>query len=78
LTAGKLLPAEVLEQILAKTDGVPQFVEELLRLGLLVDACDQLDHWIDRTSKGPAVELSNSAAASTPRSAICSALSSTR
>jgi class 3 adenylate cyclase/predicted ATPase len=31
LTANKQLPAEVLEQILAKTDGVPLFVEELTR-----------------------------------------------
>ena len=31
VTAGKSLPAEVLEQILAKTDGVPLFVEELTK-----------------------------------------------
>ena len=30
-TGGKALPAEVLEQILAKTDGVPLFVEELTK-----------------------------------------------
>ena len=29
---GKLLPAEVVEQIVAKTDGVPLFVEELTRM----------------------------------------------
>src|SRR5262249_40851772 len=42
LTAGKALPKEVLEQILAKTDGVPLFVEELtktiLESGLLCEA----------------------------------------
>jgi class 3 adenylate cyclase len=42
---GKALPAEVLEQILLKTDGVPLFVEELtkavLELGLLRDAGDR-------------------------------------
>ena len=41
ITGGKQLPQEVLEQILAKTDGVPLFVEELtkavLESGLLED-----------------------------------------
>jgi predicted ATPase/class 3 adenylate cyclase len=41
ITGGKPLPQEVLEQILAKTDGVPLFVEELtkavLESGLLED-----------------------------------------
>jgi predicted ATPase/class 3 adenylate cyclase len=44
ITAGKALPQEVLEQILAKTDGVPLFVEELtntiLESGLLREAGD--------------------------------------
>src|SRR5262249_56169495 len=31
---GKSLPAEVMEQIVAKTDGVPLFVEELTRMVL--------------------------------------------
>jgi class 3 adenylate cyclase/predicted ATPase len=31
ITAGKALPAEVLDQIVAKTDGVPLFVEELTK-----------------------------------------------
>ena len=42
VTGGKALPAEVLDQIIAKTDGVPLFVEELtktvLESGLLRDA----------------------------------------
>jgi predicted ATPase len=45
VTAGKALPNEVLEQIVAKTDGVPLFVEELtknvLESGLLEDAGDR-------------------------------------
>jgi class 3 adenylate cyclase/tetratricopeptide (TPR) repeat protein len=44
---GKRLPPEVLEQILAKTDGVPLFVEELTRTmiesGYLVDRGDHYD-----------------------------------
>ncbi|HXH12589.1 MAG TPA: adenylate/guanylate cyclase domain-containing protein [Alphaproteobacteria bacterium] len=32
LTVGKPLPAEVLEQVVAKTDGVPLFVEELVKM----------------------------------------------
>src|SRR6202040_4488016 len=31
ITSGKALPAEVLDQIIAKTDGVPLFVEELTK-----------------------------------------------
>ena len=45
VTGGKALPAEVLEQIVAHTDGVPLFVEELtksvLESGLLREAGDQ-------------------------------------
>jgi class 3 adenylate cyclase/predicted ATPase len=45
LTGGKPLPPEVLEQILAKTDGVPLFVEELtktvLESGLLTETGDR-------------------------------------
>lgn len=44
VTAGKQLPAEVLDQILAHTDGVPLFVEELtksvLESGLLLETGD--------------------------------------
>jgi predicted ATPase len=31
---GKILPPEVVEQIVAKTDGVPLFVEELTKMVL--------------------------------------------
>jgi predicted ATPase len=45
VTGGKELPAEVYEQIISKTDGVPLFVEELtkavLESGLLQDAGDR-------------------------------------
>ncbi len=47
LTGGKVLPVEVLDQILAKTDGVPLFVEELTKTvldsGLLADAGDHYE-----------------------------------
>ena len=47
ITAGKALPKEVMNQILARTDGVPLFVEELtksvLETGLLVE---QDDHYV--------------------------------
>ena len=33
MTGGKTLPAEVMEEILARTDGVPLFVEELTKDG---------------------------------------------
>jgi class 3 adenylate cyclase/tetratricopeptide (TPR) repeat protein len=48
LTNGKTLPGELLEQILAKTDGVPLYVEELtkaiLESGELKDAGDHYDY----------------------------------
>ena len=44
---GKALPAEVVEQIVAKTDGVPLFVEELTKMvlesGLLQERDDRYD-----------------------------------
>jgi class 3 adenylate cyclase/predicted ATPase len=44
LTHGKTLPAEVLEQVIAKTGGVPLFVEELIKMvlesGLVQEAED--------------------------------------
>jgi predicted ATPase/class 3 adenylate cyclase len=47
VTAGKTLPEEVMDQILARTDGVPLFVEELtktvLETGLLQE---QDDHYV--------------------------------
>ena len=47
LTGGKSLPAEVLDQIVARTDGVPLFVEELTKTvpesGLLTDLGDHYE-----------------------------------
>ena len=48
LTSGKTLPGDLLEQILAKTDGVPLFIEELtksiLESGELKDVGDHYDY----------------------------------
>ena len=48
LAGGKALPAELVEQILAKTDGVPLFVEELtksiLESGELKDTSDRYEY----------------------------------
>jgi class 3 adenylate cyclase/tetratricopeptide (TPR) repeat protein len=45
VTGGKVLPSEVLQQILARTDGVPLFIEELTKAvvesGVLNDAGDR-------------------------------------
>jgi predicted ATPase len=47
VTGGKALPAEILDQILERTDGVPLFLEELTRTmldsGLLIDAGDHYE-----------------------------------
>ena len=47
VTGGKVLPAEVLEQIVSRTDGVPLFIEELTKAvvesGLLQDAGGRLE-----------------------------------
>jgi len=47
VTGGKRLPAEVLQHVVAKTDGVPLFVEELTRMvlesGLLRDVGDRYE-----------------------------------
>jgi predicted ATPase len=47
VTGDKPLPASIVKQIVARTDGVPLFVEELtkavLELGLLTDASDRYE-----------------------------------
>jgi predicted ATPase len=47
VTGGKALPSEVLQQIVAKTDGVPLFVEELTKMvvesGLVIEADDHYE-----------------------------------
>jgi predicted ATPase len=37
LTGGKALPAEVVQQVVAKTDGIPLFVEELVKM--ILESC---------------------------------------
>ena len=58
VTGGKALPPEVLEQILAHTDGVPLFVEELtksvLESGLLREEGDRY------VAAGPAARAGHS------------------
>ena len=42
-TAGKVLPAEVMQHVVSKTDGVPLFVEELTKTVLESDVLRQVD-----------------------------------
>ncbi|MFB9268525.1 AAA family ATPase [Bradyrhizobium erythrophlei] len=44
VTAGKTLPEEVMDQILARTDGVPLFVEELTKTVLETGLLDERDN----------------------------------
>ncbi len=47
VTAGKMLPAEVMDQILARTDGVPLFVEELTKTVLETGMLEERDdHYV--------------------------------
>src|SRR4030095_11408336 len=47
LTAGKALPAVVVEQVVAKTDGVPLFVEELVKMLLESGLVrEEADHYV--------------------------------
>ena len=45
VTGGKPLPAEVLQQVVAKTDGVPLFVEELTKMVLESGLRDEGDRY---------------------------------
>jgi class 3 adenylate cyclase len=50
VTGGKALPSEVLHQIVAKTDGVPLFVEELTKTILeSVESIASVGHWSQLT-----------------------------
>jgi class 3 adenylate cyclase/tetratricopeptide (TPR) repeat protein len=54
VTAGRRLPDEVLEQIVAKTDGVPLFLEELTKTVLESDLLRQEDgRWVLRAALTP-------------------------
>ncbi len=55
VTGGKSMPDEVLDQIVAKTDGVPLFVEELTKTVLEIGLLEELDDSYALT--GPVPEL---------------------
>jgi TOMM system kinase/cyclase fusion protein len=54
---GKTLPPEVMEQIVAKTDGVPLFVEELTKMVLESDLLQEWDDRYDLTSPLPPLAI---------------------
>ena len=54
---GKPLPAEVVEQIVAKTDGVPLFVEELTKMVLESDLLQERDDGYALTRPLPALAI---------------------
>lgn len=53
LTGGKALPPVVLDQVVAKTDGVPLFVEELTKAILESDLLVEHDHQFERADPLP-------------------------
>jgi class 3 adenylate cyclase/DNA-binding winged helix-turn-helix (wHTH) protein/predicted ATPase len=53
----KVLPAEVVEQIVAKTDGVPLFVEELTKMLLESDLLQERDGHYDLTGPLPPLAI---------------------
>lgn len=57
VTGGKLLPGQVLEQIIAKTDGVPLFVEELTRMVVESDLLRERDGHYDLSGPLPPLAI---------------------
>jgi TOMM system kinase/cyclase fusion protein len=57
LTGGKALPAEVVQQIVAKTDGVPLFVEELTKAVLESEVLREADGRYELTSPLPTLAI---------------------
>ncbi|MEO2002491.1 MAG: AAA family ATPase, partial [Candidatus Poribacteria bacterium] len=57
ITGGKALPPEVVEQVVAKTDGVPLFVEELLKTVLDSDMVEEKDGRYELTRPLPALGI---------------------
>ena len=57
MTGGKTLPSEVVEQVVAKTDGVPLFVEELLKTVLESDMVEERDGRYELTRPLPALGI---------------------
>jgi predicted ATPase/class 3 adenylate cyclase len=57
LTGGKTLPPEVRQQVVAKTDGVPLFVEELTRMVLESGLLREQEHHYDLTGPLPPLAI---------------------
>ena len=57
ITGGKALPMEVVRQIVAKTDGVPLFVEELTKMVLESGLVRQADGYYELTGALPAFAI---------------------
>jgi class 3 adenylate cyclase/tetratricopeptide (TPR) repeat protein len=57
LTAGKTLPPEVRKQVIAKTDGVPLFVEELTKMVLESGLLTEMDGQYTLTGPLPALAI---------------------
>jgi predicted ATPase len=57
VTGGRSLPAEVLGQIVAKTDGVPLFVEELTKMVLEAGLLRQTNHHYELTGPSPPLAI---------------------
>src|SRR6266511_5451808 len=55
ITGGKALPAEVVQQIVVKTDGVPLFVEELTKMVLEADLLREHEDRYDLTGPLPCI-----------------------
>jgi class 3 adenylate cyclase/tetratricopeptide (TPR) repeat protein len=64
ITGGKRLPAQILQQITEKTDGVPLFVEELTKMVLESDMIREVEGRyelvVGRDGEGPALEIPSS------------------
>jgi TOMM system kinase/cyclase fusion protein len=57
ITGGKALPAEVVQQIVVKTDGVPLFVEELTKMVLEADLLREHEDRYDLTGPLPSLAI---------------------
>src|SRR5262249_29059707 len=57
LTSGKALPTEVMRQIVAKTDGVPLFVEELTKMVVESGLVRPADGYYELTGPLPALAI---------------------
>ncbi len=57
VAGGKALPAEVLQQVVAKTDGVPLFVEELIKMVLESDLLQEHENRYELTGSLPPLAI---------------------